>query len=346
MKRSFSRLSLTYSYQRSDLKTFSRSAENLFSFLNFQGVSGPNSLEGITTSEITPGFYYNTVNHPITPTGGKSLFANIGIAGIGGNTRFIQPVVEAKYFKKMSARGNVLAMRGLFSVLSGYGGKVPPPFRRSFMGGENDIRGFEIFSVSPMAWIPDTANVPVLNGDGTPRRQVLIVEGVEELVPIFTTVPIFRLVFPGGDTRMVYNLEYRIPIFGPVTVAPFFDVGFNRILFKDQVKLNPGRVAELNAQFPQAGFSDSISVIPATQKLRMSTGVELQIMMPVVNAPFRFYWAYNPSRVETFLQPPIVANRSLFPNQTSFIGAVAPFGRALPFFEKAKTFRFTISRTF
>ena len=347
MKRlSFSRLSLTYSYQKSDLKTFSRSAENLFSFLNFQGVSGPNSLEGITTSEITPGFYYNTVNHPITPTGGKSLFANIGIAGFGGNTRFVQPVVEAKYFKKVSARGNVLAMRGLFSVLSGYGGKVPPPFRRSFMGGENDIRGFEIFSVSPMAWIPDTANVPVLNGDGTLRRQVLIVEGVEELVPITTTVPIFRLVFPGGDTRMVYNLEYRIPIFGPVTVAPFFDVGFNKILFNNQVKLNPGRVAELNAQFPQAGFEDSISVIPATQKIRMSTGVELQIMMPVVNAPFRFYWAYNPSRVETFLQPPIVANRSLFPNQTSFVGAVAPFGRALPFFEKAKTFRFTISRTF
>ena len=347
MKRmSFARLSLTYSYQVNDLTTFSRSAENLFSFLNFEGVSGPNSLDGITTSEITPGFFYNTVNHPITPTRGKSLFANIGIAGIGGNTRFIQPVVEAKYFKRMSARGNVLAMRGLFSVLTGYGGKVPPPFRRSFMGGENDVRGFEIFSISPMAWIPDTANVPVLNGDGTARRQVLIVDGVEELVPITTTVPIFRLVFPGGDTRFVYNLEYRIPLFGPVTVAPFFDVGFNRILFHNQVKLNPGRIAELNAQFPQAGFPANISVIPATQQIRTSTGIELQVMMPVVNAPFRFYWAYNPTRVETFLQPPIVANRSLFPNQTSFIGAVAPFGRALPFFEKAKTFRFTISRTF
>ena len=346
MKRSLSRLSLTYSYTRSDLTTFSSSAQNLFSFLNFEGVSGPNSLEGITTSEITPGFFHNTVNHPISPTGGKSLFANIGIAGIGGNTRFIQPVIEGKYFKRMGSRGNVLAMRGLFSVLTGYGGKVPPPFRRSFMGGENDIRGFEIFSISPMAWIPDTANVPVLNGDGTQRQQVAIVDGVEENVPITTTIPIYRLVFPGGDTRMVYNLEYRIPIFGPVTVAPFFDFGFNRILFKDQVKLNPSRVAELNAQFPQAGFDPNIQVIPATQKVRMSTGIELQVMMPVVNAPFRFYWAYNPSRVGTFLQPPIVANRSQFPNQTSFLGAVAPFGRALPFFEKAKTFRFTISRTF
>ncbi len=345
-KRAFTRLSLRYSLQTDQLTTFSRSAQNLFTFLNFEGVTGPNSLEGILTSEITPGIYYNTVNHPITPSSGKSLFANVSIAGIGGSTRFIQPVIEAKYFKQVSRRGNVLGMRLLVSVLSGYGGKVPPPFRRSFMGGENDIRGFRIFSVSPMAWIPDTANVPVLNGDGTQREQVLVVEGVEQRVGITTTVPIFRLVFPGGDTRMVYNLEYRIPLFGPVTLAPFFDFGFNKIIFKDQVKLNPDRVAQLNAQFPQAGFEERISVIAATQKMRASTGIELQVMMPVVNAPFRFYWAYNPLRVQTFLQPPIVANRSLFPNRTSFIGAVAPFGRALPFFEKLKTFRFTISRTF
>ena len=345
-KRAFTRLSLRYSLQTDELTTFSRSAQNLFTFLNFEGVTGPNSLEGILTSEITPGIFYNTVNHPISPSRGKSVFANVSIAGIGGSTRFIQPVVEAKYFKQVSRRGNVLGMRLLVSVLSGYGGRVPPPFRRSFMGGENDIRGFRIFSVSPMAWIPDTANVPVLNGDGTPREQVLVVEGVEQRVGITTTVPIFRLVFPGGDTRMVYNLEYRIPLFGPVTLAPFFDLGFNKIIFKNQVKLNPDRVAQLNAQFPQAGFEERISVIPETQKIRASTGIELQVMMPVVNAPVRFYWAYNPLRVQTFLQPPIVANRSLFPNRTSFIGAVAPFGRALPFFEKLKTFRFTISRTF
>ena len=346
LKRSFTRLSIRYSLQTDDLTPFSGSAQNLFTFINYEGVSGPNSLEGILTSEITPGILYNTVNHPINPSGGKSLFANVSIAGIGGNTRFIQPVIEAKYFKKVSQRGNVLGMRLLMSILSGYGGKVPPPFRRSFMGGENDIRGFRIFSVIPMVWIPDTTTVPVLNGDGTQREQVLIVDGVEERVGITTTVPVFRLSFPGGDTRMVYNLEYRIPLFGPVTLAPFFDFGFNKILLKDQVRLNPDRVKELNAQFPQAGFREQLQVIPETQKARASTGVELQIMMPVVNAPFRVYWAYNPLRVESFLQPPIVADRSLFPNRTSFVRAVAPFGRPRPFFEKLKTFRFTISRTF
>ena len=82
----------------------------------------------------------------------------------------------------------------------------------------------------------------------------MILEGIEQLVPVTQTVPIFRLNFPGGDTRMVYNLEYRIPLMGPVTLAPFFDIGFNKILLKNQVRLNEGRVAQLNAQFPAGRF--------------------------------------------------------------------------------------------
>lgn len=346
LKKSFTRLSLTYKFQRDDITPFGASATNLFSFQNFRGVTGPNSLDGITTSEITPGYFFNTVNHPINPTRGRSLFANVAIAGIGGNTRFIQPTVEAKYFKQIGGGERVLAMRGMFSTITGFGGKVPPTFRRQFMGGENDIRGFTSFSITPIAWIPDMAQVPVRNDDGTQRTQVQIVQGVPREVPVLANTPVFRPTFPGGDTRFVYNVEYRIPLFGPVTLAPFFDIGFNKILFDDQLRLNSGRVDQLNAEFPQAGFERNIEVISDTQNIRGSTGIEFQVMMPVVNAPFRFYWAYNPFRVERFLQPPVVADRSQFGNQSTFINSIAPFGTALPFFEDATTFRFTISRTF
>ena len=344
LRRSFARLSLTYSYRRSSVVTFSQSANNLFTYWNYEGVSGPNSLEGITTSQITPGYFYNTVDHPITPSKGKSLYASFAIAGFGGNTRFIQPTVEAKYFRPHG--GRTIAMRGLISYLSGYGGRVPPPFNRSYMGGENDIRGFEIWSISPMVWIPDSTFVPVTNDNGIARTQVQIVDGVEERVPVLTEVPVYRLNWPGGDTRFVYNFEYRIKLFGPVVLAPFFDIGFNKILRKGEVRLNSGRVLELNKKFPQAGFQERINIVPGTQKTRASTGVELQVMMPVVNAPFRFYWAYNPMRVQEFLRPPIVADRSLFSNYQSFIEAVRPVGTWLPFFEKRSMFRFTISRTF
>ena len=69
-------------------------------------------------------------------------------------------------------------------------------------------------------------------------------------------------------------------------------------------------------------------------------------MLPVVNAPFRLYWAYNPSVVREYLQPTIVADRSFFPNNNTFAGAVSRFGQAYPYFEKRTMFRFTIGRTF
>jgi len=78
----------------------------------------------------------------------------------------------------------------------------------------------------------------------------------------------------------------------------------------------------------------------------MSTGLELQVLLPVVNAPFRLYWAYNPMIVREFLQPPIVSDRSFFPNQQTFINSLASFGQSYPFYEKRSTFRFTIGRTF
>ena len=68
--------------------------------------------------------------------------------------------------------------------------------------------------------------------------------------------------------------------------------------------------------------------------------------MPVVNAPFRFYWAYNPHIVQQFLQPPIVVDRSSFPNQATFVNSVQTWGQASPFYERRTTFRFSIGRTF
>jgi outer membrane protein insertion porin family len=159
-------------------------------------------------------------------------------------------------------------------------------------------------------------------------------------------IPFYQLVFPGGDTQLVGNFEYRISIFGPVTLTPFFDFGINKIVLPNQLKMNPQRVDELNGLFPQAGFTGQAFISPGTQKPRASTGIELNVLLPIVQAPFRIYWAYNPLIVQEFLQPPIVADRSFFPNNATFINSIASFGRATPFFEKRSTFRFTIGRTF
>jgi hypothetical protein len=67
-------------------------------------------------------------------------------------------------------------------------------------------------------------------------------------------------------------------LFGPVSLAPFFDIGFNKITRKGQLRLSADRVAELNARFPHAGFGDQLQVAPGTEKVRASTGVELQVI--------------------------------------------------------------------
>jgi outer membrane protein insertion porin family len=346
-KLSFARLGLSYGYDTSNITTLSEASKTYFQYLNFQ--DGPSTLQGIRTSKVVPSFSYNTVDHPITPTRGKSLFISTTFAGsaIGGNVNMIEPTIDAKYFRSGFHKGHVIGAHVLGRFVSGFGGRVAPPFNRYYMGGENDVRGFDIWGISPMAYVPSEATVQVLNNDGSARQQRFVdANGQEVLSPVTQRIPVYQLIFPGGDTQVVSNVEYRIPIFGPVILAAFFDAGLNKISRTGQLRLNPSRVDELNSIFPQAGFGPQAKIAPGTQNIRASTGLELQVMMPVVNAPFRLYWAYNPMRVEQLLQPPVVADRSLFPNQATFLNSIAQFGRATPFIEKRTLFRFSIGRTF
>lgn len=222
-----------------------------------------------------------------------------------------------------------------------------PPYARTYIGGENDVRGFDFYGISPIAFIPSSAPVSVLDASGNPRYQkTLAADGTAVLQAVTQNIPIYQIITPGGDTQVVGNFEYRIPIFGPVTMAPFFDFGLNRILYPNQLRLNDSRIDQLNRDFPQAAFNNKVQIAPGTQNIRMSTGLEIQVLLPIVQAPFRVYYSLNPSRVNEFLQTPIVADRSYFPNNASFLNAIRQHGQAFPFFEKRGTFRFTIGRTF
>lgn len=351
LKRSFARLGITYGFDNSNIvvPSDSTATKSYFDYINFQGLGGPNSLSGIKTSRIVPSYSYNTVNHPITPTGGRSIYISTEFAGsfLGGNVNTIRPVIDAKYFRPAPwKKSHILAFHFMGSLLTGYGGKVAPPFSRTYIGGEQDIRGFEIWGISPVAYVPSETDVYVLNADGSARMQRQVVDGVEQMVATTQKVPVYQMIFPGGDTQLIGNFEYRIPIVGPVVLALFMDAGVNKILRASQLTMNPSRIDELNGEFPQANFDGKAVIAPGTQHMRMSTGVELQVLLPVVNAPFRLYWAYNPMIVQQWLQPPIVADRSYFPNQATFQNAISSIGQASPFFEERKTFRFTIGRTF
>jgi outer membrane protein insertion porin family len=80
--------------------------------------------------------------------------------------------------------------------------------------------------------------------------------------------------------------------------------------------------------------------------VRMSTGIELDVLMPVVNAPFRLYWAYNPMHVETNLVPPNAADLTYFPNAATYANYRLTYPAVIPYAEKPSLFRFSVGRTF
>ncbi|HET8668626.1 MAG TPA: outer membrane protein assembly factor BamA, partial [Terriglobales bacterium] len=381
LRRSFKRVGLSYSFSNSSLKTFNTASQQYFEFLAFRGISGPNALQGIKTSKITPSFSFNTVDNPMHPTRGHSLFVGGDISGIGGNVSSIRPVGEYKQFIPMklfkpSREGHqVLGFRVQGSFITGYSGRVAPPFERFYMGGDTDIRGFDVRAITPYGFITNNVSLPLVNPDdicvsfptlactgipkdpSNPRRGIIT-------VPL--AIP--QIVFTGGDTQLISNLEYRIPIAGPVTLAIFNDLGLNGVARNSQLRLSDVQLNEFkNTLFgcqgidPANNFSciggqainvpAEVKVIPGTNWVpRMSTGLELQVIMPVVNAPFRFYYAYNPLRLDTTAASPIQITRSMFPaggaGDITFQRALASFAPGFQLREPRKTFRFTVSTTF
>jgi outer membrane protein insertion porin family len=98
-------------------------------------------------------------------------------------------------------------------------------------------------------------------------------------------------------------------------------------------------------------FDPDVKILDGTNYLtRMSTGLELQVIMPVVNAPFRIYYAYNPLRMDTTVSPRNLLSRDLFPagaaGDYTYQQAQALYGNSFHLREPRKTFRFTVSTTF
>src|SRR5947207_9720689 len=56
LRRSFARVGLTYGFDNSSIVVNSNASRQYFEFINFQGINGPNSLNGIKTSSITPSY--------------------------------------------------------------------------------------------------------------------------------------------------------------------------------------------------------------------------------------------------------------------------------------------------
>jgi outer membrane protein insertion porin family len=377
-KLSFTRVAVSYGLTRTNITAFNEASKLLFTQLQFRSVAGPSALSGIVSSTITPTISYNTVNNPINATGGKSYYYSLAFSGgpLGGNVKSITNVFDWKYYHPINKRRNTLSFHATAAHTTGYGGGEPPPYSRFYMGGESDIRGFDIRSITPVTFIPVASTQQFsylcgtcLNGFGQPTQRTFN-------VPVLG----YTISFPGGDLQSYGNFEYRIPIVGNIVQAGlFFDGGTNGILRKGALRLDPTGFNNLTTQFPDAkrlaGLTQQLSIAPGTNfRLRGSTGIEFVVQLPIIQAPFRVYYAYNVHRLHSqivapqdFFNPSDVCDPSiglpcpagvqrgslpsnLPPDVWAAVGQrikdILNNRGSLNYFEPQRTFRFTVSRTF
>lgn len=234
------------------------------------------SQPNITTSRLTGTFVYDSRNYSgqgTDPVSGKQITLSLGFAGLGGDVRTYTPSLSYTHFipvrRKRSENPEVFGFR----VLVGHAGSFAisdkirnanslsfvngiPIFERFFLGDEFTIRGYNVRSIGPIAPIDSyvtSRNVVVANNDfGTPvpvtglsptvRNAIAAVGTFTGSGGVNPSIPSRSATSLGGDTQILANLEYRIPIFGPASLALFADVG-------SAFNLRKGNIQTINSNF-------------------------------------------------------------------------------------------------
>jgi outer membrane protein insertion porin family len=366
----FSRIGATYAWDSSSVRAFSQASSNLFQTLSFRsGIQGQNALEGIITSSVMFSYNSSNIDSNYLPHSGQSLAATVQLAGLWGSVRYVRPIIEYKRFTPMKgfwfnkAGRNTLGTRFQAIYIRGFSGDVAPPFDRPSGGGEADIRGFDVRTVTPYGFVPTRVQFALTNPDGStvPRDPTNPGLGAIE-VPL----PVYGIATIGGDTNFTWNLQYMIPIYGRTVGFNFFnDFGMDMAVSSNQLRQSPEGIDALDSPLygcpnyvngtcqggTQIHFSPTIDPIRGTNYVpRDSVGAELDVMMPIINAPFRIYYAVNPLKLYTSFTRPNLITRSMFPaggaGDYSYAEAEEFYNGLYILREPSKTFRLTVATTF
>lgn len=198
---------LTYSFEKLEIKPSSYEGSVLIDPYYYSAYSSMYAYPyygyafgKYNVSAIIPTVYRSTVDSPLTPTRGMMYLASAKLAGgiLGGEVKFVKPHFEWTFWKPIF-RNQSLGLHLDYSFIKSYGGSDIPFWERFYMGGERDIRGYDIYSIGPRST------------EGT-----LI----------------------GGEKSFLFNAEYVFQVGGPLYLILFYDRGNSylqsqKISFKD-----------------------------------------------------------------------------------------------------------------
>ena len=186
-------------------------------------------------SSITPTIWRSTVDSPLTPTRGSSYSASLKFAGtfLGGEVNMLKPTLEFTHYQPIIGKGpkaHVLGLHAQGQYIAQLGESLIPYWEKIFFGGERSIRGYEVYSIGPRD-----------------RNGYMV----------------------GGTKSLLFNVEYIIPVGGPLYAILFYDRG-NSVLANQSLS-----------------FSDMYS----------SAGIEARLFIPALRVPFRLIFAYNNKKI-------------------------------------------------
>jgi outer membrane protein insertion porin family len=270
--RDFTRMFLNYSYEHTrviDVNPIYTDPLVLASnpYLADSLLLGANGAR--TISKIVPSVVYNTVDNPIFPSSGRRFTASVDLAGLGGDTNFYKPMLEAVWYIPQTRRLTV-GLRAQWQYIAPFTGVSSLPFfERLFLGGEYSVRGYDIRTIGPKA--APTVMPPSYNG-------LYFLPGFVPVEMSLEPTVTNSLLVIGGNKSLLFNAEYQISIMDQVRLIFFYDAG---------------EVLDTGRRFTFKDF-------------KTSTGTEVRFFMPVLNVPFRLIFAYNPNRSGVYdnnLQP-------------------------------------------
>ena len=140
-----------------------------------------------TISSVSPTLYYSTVDSPIFPTRGTKYLFNYRFSGgiLGGDINLHKTRAQFVKFIPIGKR-HTLGMQIVHQAIITFGDNEVPIYEKFFLGGEQSIRGFDIYRLGPR------------NEYGT---------------------------VIGGNKSIFANLEYIIPLNNQFSFILFYDIG-------------------------------------------------------------------------------------------------------------------------
>lgn len=182
-------------------------------------------------SSITPVIYRSTVDSPLTPSRGTMYMASLKFAGtfLGGEIDILKPTLEFTHYQPV-IKNQSLGFHVQYQFIHPLGDSEVPFWERFYLGGERSIRGYDIYTIGPRS----DAGTNI-----------------------------------GGDKSLLFNLEYIIPMGGPLYAILFYDMG------------------NAYAADQKISFKDMYT----------SAGLEMRIFVPALRVPFRLIFAYNSPKI-------------------------------------------------